>query len=167
MDFSEIEKRVMSVLNEDQELLEPYTKGKNFYKEIAARVFEVPYEEVTDDQKKFAKSAYFWNVYSTPSNLKEELTNKDWENAAVLIKEAFGADYLHFGLDKPNSHIFVDAVILGIKHLKFRKDEILEASNNEHKKISRALHGLLPKNSAQYWADQVVEAIWKLREKGE
>lgn len=56
-DFSAIEGRCLAWLAGEEPILEAYREGKDIYKVIAASIYNVPYEEVTDDQRKDGKTA--------------------------------------------------------------------------------------------------------------
>ena len=62
-DYSQIELRVMAHLCEDPQLIAAYQSGQDIHTQTAAVVFHVPAEQVTKDQRYFAKSVNFGIIY--------------------------------------------------------------------------------------------------------
>lgn len=56
-DFSAIETRVLFWLAGDDETLELFRQGRDIYKEMAASIYRVSYEEITAQQRQFGKTA--------------------------------------------------------------------------------------------------------------
>lgn len=73
-DYSQIELRLIAHMSEDEAMLEAFNSGQDIHRATAARVFEVPYEEVTDDQRRQAKTVNFSIIYGAGStNLSQQL----------------------------------------------------------------------------------------------
>ncbi len=88
-DYSQIELRLIAEISNDEAMLEAFQKGQDVHRATAARVFEVPYEEVTDDQRRNAKTVNFSITYGAGStNLSRQLGIKRKE-ATELIKQYF------------------------------------------------------------------------------
>lgn len=62
-DYSQIELRIAAHLSEDPNLLAAFEAGQDIHASTAARVFKVPLEEVTPDQRRLAKVANFGSIY--------------------------------------------------------------------------------------------------------
>lgn len=62
-DYSQIELRLLAALSSDPELTESFRQGLDIHRATAAKIFHVPFEEVTDDQRRKAKTANFGTVY--------------------------------------------------------------------------------------------------------
>lgn len=62
-DYSQIELRLLAALSSDPELTESFREGLDIHRATAAKIFHVPFEEVTDDQRRKAKTANFGTVY--------------------------------------------------------------------------------------------------------
>jgi DNA polymerase len=56
-DYSQVEARILAWLVNDSELLNDFATGQKIYEKMAAHIFDVPLEEVTQDQRFFGKSA--------------------------------------------------------------------------------------------------------------
>ncbi len=62
-DYSQIELRVLAHLSQDASLLKAFNEGEDIHRITAAKVFEVPEEEVTDLQRSNAKAVNFGVIY--------------------------------------------------------------------------------------------------------
>jgi DNA polymerase-1 len=73
-DYSQIELRLIAEISGDEAMLEAFVKGNDFHRATAAKVFDVPYEEVTDDQRRTAKTVNFSITYGAgATNLSRQL----------------------------------------------------------------------------------------------
>ncbi len=62
-DYSQIELRLMAHMSNDPVMLEAFEKGQDIHAATAAKIFKVPLEEVTRDQRRKAKTANFGMIY--------------------------------------------------------------------------------------------------------
>jgi DNA polymerase-1 len=62
-DYSQIELRIAAHLSEEPNLLSAFEAGQDIHAATAARVFRVPIESVTPDQRRLAKIANFGSLY--------------------------------------------------------------------------------------------------------
>ena len=62
-DYSQIELRIMAHLSCDQHLIEAFRQGIDIHAATAAKIFGVPHEDVTADQRRIAKTANFGIMY--------------------------------------------------------------------------------------------------------
>jgi DNA polymerase-1 len=62
-DYSQIELRLMAALSGDPDLTDAFHKGLDIHRATAAKIYHVPFEEVTDDQRRKAKTANFGTIY--------------------------------------------------------------------------------------------------------
>ena len=88
-DYSQIELRILAHMSEDASLIEAYNSGKDIHKITAAKVFNVPIEEVTKSQRSNAKAVNFGIVYGISSfGLSQDLSISRKE-AGEYIKQYF------------------------------------------------------------------------------
>ena len=66
-DYSQIELRIMAHLSCDQHLISAFKKGIDVHAATAAKIFGIPHEEVTPDQRRIAKTANFGIMYGISS----------------------------------------------------------------------------------------------------
>lgn len=62
-DYSQIELRIMAHLSGDQSLLTAFAEGRDIHRHTAAEVFNVPENEVSDNQRRAAKAINFGLIY--------------------------------------------------------------------------------------------------------
>ena len=62
-DYSQIELRIMAHLSCDQHLISAFRQGIDVHAATAAKIFGIPHEEVTPDQRRIAKTANFGIMY--------------------------------------------------------------------------------------------------------
>ena len=74
-DYSQIELRVLAHLSGDENLIEAYKEAQDIHRMTASQVFHVPFEEVTDLQRRNAKAVNFGIVYGISSfGLSQDLS---------------------------------------------------------------------------------------------
>lgn len=66
-DYSQIELRIMAHLSCDSHLINAFREGQDVHAITAAKIFGVPLEEVTADQRRIAKTANFGIMYGISS----------------------------------------------------------------------------------------------------
>jgi len=62
-DYSQIELRILAHLSEDEALLDVFRRGEDIHRATAAKMFSVPLERVTADQRRSAKTINFGILY--------------------------------------------------------------------------------------------------------
>ena len=62
-DYSQIELRIMAHLSDDASLLRAFADGMDVHRATAAEVFGVPVEEVSSEQRRYAKVINFGLIY--------------------------------------------------------------------------------------------------------
>ena len=106
-DYSQIELRVLAHCSGDSHLIDAYKEKKDIHRITASQVFHIPFDEVTDQQRRNAKAVNFGIVYGISSfGLSQDLSISKKE-AAQYIEQYF-ATY-------PGIKIFLDDTV---KHAK-------------------------------------------------
>lgn len=62
-DYSQIELRIMAHLSQDQGLMDAFAQGLDVHRATASEVFDTPFKEVTDEQRRSAKAINFGLIY--------------------------------------------------------------------------------------------------------
>lgn len=62
-DYSQIELRIIASLSEEDNMIDAFKKGEDIHSSTASRVFNVPLEEVTREQRNNAKTVNFGIIY--------------------------------------------------------------------------------------------------------
>ena len=88
-DYSQIELRVLAHCSGDSHLIEAYKEARDIHRITASQVFHVPFDEVTDQQRRNAKAVNFGIVYGISSfGLSQDLSISRKE-AAKYIDDYF------------------------------------------------------------------------------
>ncbi len=88
-DYSQIELRILASLAGDENLIEAYRSGDDIHRITASKVFHVPFEEVTDIQRRNAKAVNFGIVYGISTFGLSEGLSISRKEAEGYIKEYF------------------------------------------------------------------------------
>ena len=84
-DYSQIELRVLAHCSGDEQLIKAYREEADIHRITASQVFHVPFDEVTDLQRRNAKAVNFGIVYGISSfGLSQDLSITRKEAAACL-----------------------------------------------------------------------------------
>ncbi len=84
-DYSQIELRVLAHMSGDEHLIEAYAMSEDIHRITASKVFHVPFEEVTDQQRRNAKAVNFGIVYGISSfGLSQDLSISPKEAKAYI-----------------------------------------------------------------------------------
>lgn len=67
-DYSQMELREMAQLSGDRNMIRAFTDGLDLHQNTAALMYNVPYEEVTEKQRKLAKTVNFGTLYGMGPN---------------------------------------------------------------------------------------------------
>jgi len=90
-DYSQIELRLLAHLSQDEHLLRAFRAGEDIHAATAARIFGLPIEQITKDQRRKAKTANFGIIYGiSPFGLAQQLDCPRAE-AKQLIDDYFAA----------------------------------------------------------------------------
>ena len=62
-DYSQIELRILAHISKDSNMIQAFKNEEDIHRQVASKVFEVPFEEVTKEQRSSAKAVNFGIVY--------------------------------------------------------------------------------------------------------
>lgn len=102
-DYSQIELRVLAHMSGDEKLIKAYQEAQDIHRITASQVFHIPFDQVTDLQRRNAKAVNFGIVYGISSfGLSQDLS--------ISRKEA--ADYIQSYFDTyPKIKGFLDGLV--------------------------------------------------------
>ena len=90
-DYSQIELRIMAHLSQDQHLIQAFRNGVDVHAATAEKIFGVPHDEVTADQRRVAKTANFGIMYGISSFGLSQRLGISRSEAKKLIDDYFNA----------------------------------------------------------------------------
>lgn len=88
-DYSQIELRILAEFSDDQSFIGSFVSGKDFHTATAAQVFNVKEEEVTPEQRSFAKRLNFGVVYGIGASRFAAMTGLTIREAEDTLRRYF------------------------------------------------------------------------------
>ena len=85
-DYSQIELRLIAELSGDEEMKASFLRGEDIHRSTAAKVFKVPQDEVTREQRSYAKTVNFGIIYGVSSFGLSQQTDLSRTEARELIE---------------------------------------------------------------------------------
>lgn len=146
-DYSQIELRVIAEISGDEAMLEAFQAGQDIHRATAARVFDVPFDEVSRDQRYRAKTVNFSIVYGAgATNLSRQLGIKRSE-AQHLIEQYFKQyqglrNYMVNSVEEARKNGYVKTLMGRRRYLRdIHSKSSLERSNAERIAINSPIQG--------------------------
>jgi DNA polymerase I len=84
-DYSQIELRIIAALCGEENMIEAFKNNEDIHKSTAAKVFNIPIEEVTKEQRSHAKTVNFGIIYGVSAFGLSNQTNLSRKESADLI----------------------------------------------------------------------------------
>jgi DNA polymerase-1 len=115
-DYSQIELRIITEISGDENMLEAFVQGHDIHAATAAKVYNVPLEEVTSELRRNAKTVNFGIIYGISAfGLSQRLGIARGE-AAELIEQYFKTypkirHYMHDIVDTARSKGYVETLL--------------------------------------------------------
>lgn len=88
-DYSQIELRLMADMSGDADMLEAFVSGSDIHRATAAKIYHLSLDEVTDDQRRNAKTANFGIIYGISAFGLSERLGIPRSEAKALIEGYF------------------------------------------------------------------------------
>ena len=90
-DYSQIELRLMAHLSGDEHLKEAFRQGLDIHKATASKIFGVPLQEVSAEQRRVAKTANFGIIYGISAFGLSQNLGCSRSEAASIIEDYFAS----------------------------------------------------------------------------
>ena len=88
-DYSQIELRVIASISKEENMIEAFKNGIDIHTATASKVYHVPLEEVTSDQRRNAKAVNFGIIYGQSAFGLSQNLGIPRKEAAQIIEEYF------------------------------------------------------------------------------
>lgn len=88
-DYSQIELRIMAELSNDENLIEAFQNGYDIHRATASKVYGIPLEEVTNEQRRNAKAVNFGIIYGQSAFGLSQNLGISRKEAAEIIEQYF------------------------------------------------------------------------------
>lgn len=122
-DYSQIELRLMASLSEDKNMLDAFAAGQDIHRATAARVYGIPLEEVTADQRRNAKAVNFGIIYGQSAFGLSQSLGIPRKEAAAIIEQYFSQytgiqDYMRDAIEFAKTHGYVETILKRRRYLR-------------------------------------------------
>ncbi|MFT5213713.1 MAG: DNA polymerase-1, partial [Patiriisocius sp.] len=122
-DYSQIELRIIAALSEEENMMEAFKNGEDIHASTAAKVFNVPLDEVTREQRSNAKTVNFGIVYGVSAFGLSNQTDLSRSEAKELIDTYYETypklkSYMSAQVDFAREHGYVETVLNRRRYLK-------------------------------------------------
>lgn len=129
-DYSQIELRVLAHISQDENMINAFENDEDIHRQVASKVFDVPMEEVTKEQRSAAKAVNFGIVYGISDFGLAEQLGIGRKKAKQYI-EQYKEKYM--GIKNFMDNIVEEAKERGyVETLFHRRREIPELSSNNY-----------------------------------
>lgn len=122
-DYSQIELRVIAAVSGEQNMIKAFQQGEDIHRSTAAKVFNVPLEEVTKEQRSHAKTVNFGIIYGVSAFGLSNQTNLSRSESAALIDAYYKTyprlrEFIHEQVEFARNHGYVQTVSGRRRYLK-------------------------------------------------
>jgi DNA polymerase-1 len=122
-DYSQIELRIIAEISKEDQLISAFQNGEDIHASTAAKLFGIPLEEVSRDQRSQAKSVNFGIIYGQGAFGLAEQTGLSRTEAKQMIDAYFETypklkSYMSSQVEKARTNGFVETILGRRRHLK-------------------------------------------------
>jgi DNA polymerase-1 len=146
-DYSQIELRLIAELSGDEVMKESFLKGEDIHRSTAAKVFNVPLEEVTREQRSHAKTVNFGIIYGVSAFGLSNQTNLSRKEAKELIETYYETyptlkKYIAKQIDFARDNGFVETILGRRRYLKnINSQNSIVRSGDERNAVNAPIQG--------------------------
>lgn len=122
-DYSQIELRIMAAFSKDESMIEAFKNGRDIHATTAAKIFQVPLEEVTSDMRRKAKTANFGIIYGISAFGLSQRLNISRTEAKDIIDAYFKEfpavkSYMDDCIEKARKNEYVETILGRRRYLR-------------------------------------------------
>ena len=122
-DYSQIELRIIAALSEEETMIQAFQNGEDIHASTAAKVFNVPIDEVTREQRSNAKTVNFGIIYGVSAfglSNQTDLTRKESKELIDTYYQTYPKlrAYMANQVDFARDHGYVETVLQRRRYLK-------------------------------------------------
>jgi len=122
-DYSQIELRIIAALSGDKDMISAFNSGTDIHSATAAKVFNVPLDEVTRDQRSKAKMVNFGIIYGISAFGLSQRLNIPRKEAKTIIESYFETypgvkSYMENSMEYARKHGYVQTIMNRKRYLK-------------------------------------------------
>jgi DNA polymerase-1 len=122
-DYSQIELRIIAALCGEENMIKAFKNHEDIHKSTAAKVFNVPLDEVTKEQRSHAKTVNFGIIYGVSAFGLSNQTNLSRKESADLIEAYYKTyprlkSFIQEQVDFAREHGYVETISGRRRYLK-------------------------------------------------
>ncbi len=146
-DYSQIELRIIAALSGEENMIAAFKNNEDIHKSTAAKVFNVPLEEVTKEQRSNAKTVNFGIIYGVSAFGLSNQTDLSRKEAAELIDAYYATypklkSYMSNQVDFARENGFVQTVLGRRRYLKdINSANMMVKSGAERNAVNAPIQG--------------------------
>ncbi|MCY4561516.1 MAG: DNA polymerase I [Flavobacteriaceae bacterium] len=110
-DYSQIELRVIAALSDDESMMEAFLKGQDIHQSTASKVFGIPLDQVSREQRSKAKAVNFGIVYGSSAQGLSRSAGIEISEAKKIIDSYFKT--------YPNLKVYMDETVNKTRQKKY------------------------------------------------
>ena len=115
-DYSQIELRVIASISKEENMIDAFKNGIDIHTATASKVYHIPLEEVTSDQRRNAKAVNFGIIYGQSAFGLSQNLGIPRKEAAIIIEEYFLQyprikEYMNNTINFAKEHGFVETLL--------------------------------------------------------
>jgi DNA polymerase-1 len=146
-DYSQIELRIIAALSEDESMIESFQRGEDIHAATAAKVFNVPLNEVTREQRGDAKAVNFGIIYGQGAYTLAQQLNKSTAEAKELIDNYYKTfpklrEFIANQIDEARENGFVETILHRRRYLtNINSQNAIVRSADERNAVNAPIQG--------------------------
>ena len=146
-DYSQIELRLIAEMSGEKNMKQSFLNGEDIHKATAAKVFNVPLEEVTREQRSQAKTVNFGIIYGVSAFGLSQQTNMSRKEAKALIDAYYETyptlkEYIAKQINLAREQGYVETLLGRRRYLKnINSNNSIVRSGDERNAVNAPIQG--------------------------
>ncbi len=146
-DYSQIELRLIAELSGDETMKKSFINGEDIHRATAAKVFDIPLDEVTREQRSHAKTVNFGIIYGVSAFGLSQQTDLNRTEAKELIETYYQTyptlkAYIAKQVDFARDHGYVETLLGRRRYLKnINSQNSIVRSGDERNAVNAPIQG--------------------------
>lgn len=146
-DYSQIELRIIAALSGEENMIKAFQNNEDIHRSTAAKVFNVPLEDVTKEQRSNAKTVNFGIIYGVSAFGLSNQTSLSRKESAELIDAYYATypklkSYMSNQVDFAREHGYVQTVLGRRRYLKdINSANMMVKSGAERNAVNAPIQG--------------------------
>ncbi len=146
-DYSQIELRIIASLSNDKSMIESFNRGEDIHASTAAKIYGIPLNEVTREQRGDAKAVNFGIIYGQGAFTLAQQLNKTRAEAKELIDSYYKTfptlkQYISNQIDFARENEYVETILGRRRYLKnINSQNAIVRSGDERNAVNAPIQG--------------------------